>query len=564
MTLLVPEKIVIEEWTDLQPLYEKLLDFSFSTYQDFEVWLKSVDLLFSFIDEEHAWRYIRKSLDTNDVKAAASFDFFLNEILPQVQVQKNKINQKYYDSPFRKSIPNTLKNYDRTVEKDIKLFREANVELETKCSELAAKYMEISGKTTIEWEGKTITPRQASGYLQELNRDVRQAVWTRLAERRLNDYDEINDIFDRLVLTRHEISNNAGFNTYTDYIYLSLGRFDYGRKECEEFHAAVETVVKPLWLEILANRRQKLGLDSLRPWDLDVDEKSRFPLSPFGSGDELIDKTLSLFKAMDEQFYGFAYKMKTDNLLDVSSRVGKAPGGFNYPLAVTGAPFIFMNAAEMHHDILVITHELGHAFHTFLSFQLPYRFQAEVPSEVAELASMSMELFASDYWNSFYSSEEDIRGALYEGLTGIVRTLIWTACVDAFQHWVYDNPFHNREAREKAWTAILLRFQGEPLDWTGLENFRKGSWQRQLHIFEVPFYYIEYGIAQLGALQLWKNFKSNPKQTLYQYKQALALGYTRTIPEIYQAAGIKFDFSPNSVKEVFDFLKFEIAKLEDA
>ncbi len=564
MEKLIPEKISINKWEDLQPLFDKILSYHFSTYADFERWLQNVDKLFASIDEEHAWRYIRKSLDTNDEKAADSFEYFLNNILPNVQIFKNKIQHKYYNSSFRNQIDDTLKNYDRIIEKEIKLFRQENVEIETKCSELAAKYMEITGKMTIEWDGKTLTPQQASGYLFEPDRTVRQAVWTLLSERRLADYDEINRIFDQLVQLRNQIANNAGFSSFTEYIYLSLGRFDYGRKECEDFHAAVETVVKPLWLDILAKRRRKLGLESLRPWDLEVDEYSRPPLTPFDSGEELIEKTLSLFRTMDDEFYRYASKMKTDNLLDVSSRIGKAPGGFNYPLPITGAPFIFMNAAGKHRDVSVMTHELGHAFHTFLSFELPFRFQSETPSEVAELASMSMELFAADYWDAFYSNPDHIKRALYEELTGIVRTLIWIACIDAFQHWVYDHPFHNHEAREKSWSDILFRFQGEPLDWSGLEKYRKGSWQRQLHIFEVPFYYIEYGIAQLGALQLWKNYKSNPQETLSMYKRALSLGYTKTIPEIYQCAGIKFDFSPSSVREVFEFLKTEIDKLEDA
>jgi oligoendopeptidase F len=564
MTTLLPDKIVVSEWKDLEPYFQILLDYNPANYDEFELWLKGVDVLFSNIEEEHAWRYIRKSLDVNDDAAAQSFEFFLNEILPHVQVFKNRIRQKYFRSQYRDFIPDSLKNFDRIVAKDIQIFREENVELETQCAELAAKYMEISGKITIEWDGKTLTPQQASSYLLNVDRHVRQEVWTRLAEKRIENYDEINGIFNRLVEHRRKIAHNAGFDTYTDYMYTALGRFDYGRKECADFHAAIETVVKPLWLELLDKRKKRLGLESLRPWDLDVDENSRSPLRPFLSGDELIDKTLELFRKMDGELYGYVRQMKTENLLDVSSRIGKAPGGFNYPLPVTGAPFIFMNAAGKHSDVSVLSHELGHAFHTYISYRLGYRFQSETPSEVAELASMSMELFAADYWDAFYVHTGDVKRALYDELTGIVRTLIWIACIDAFQHWVYDHPYHNSAAREEQWANILQRFQGDPLDWNGLEKYRIGSWQRQLHLFEAPFYYIEYGIAQLGALQLWKNYKADPVKTLQNYKQMLALGYTQTVPEIYQAAGIKFDFSPQFVGEIFDFLKTELRKLDDA
>ncbi|MCS7086852.1 MAG: M3 family oligoendopeptidase, partial [Bacteroidia bacterium] len=371
------------------------------------------------------------------------------------------------------------------------------------------------------------------------------------------------EIMDEMIRLRNQIAKNAGFSSYVDYIYQYLGRFDYNRADCESFHAAAELHIKPLWFELVQKRTESLGLGSIRPWDLDVDEKSRSPLVPFQTDVELVEKILAVFKAMDEEFYHFTLKMKCDGLLDVSSRIGKAPGGFNYPLPVTGAPFIFMNATNKHRDVSVLTHELGHAFHTFLSYRLAYRFQSNVPSEVAELASMSMELFASEYWDIFYPDKNDVSRALYDELTGIVRTLLWVACIDAFQHWLYEHPYHNLEARENAWQEIQNRFYGDSIDWSGIEDYRRGGWQKQLHIFEVPFYYIEYGIAQLGALRLWKNYKSNPSETLSKYKEALSLGYTATIPEIYETAGITFDFGADCVKEVVDFLRSEISACEN-
>ena len=406
------------------------------------------------------------------------------------------------------------------------------------------------------------TLEQASNLIKDISRAVRQQAWETIQQRRLVDKDALNILFDELIVMRHQVALNAGFENYRDYMFQALGRFDYDVKDCYEFHEAIEKEIVPLLKEQAEKRAELLGLEELKPWDMEVSTSGKPALKPFKNGEELIDKTITAFTSIDPKLGQMLNTMKANNLFDVESRKGKAPGGYNYPLAETGAPFIFMNSAGSLRDLTTMVHEGGHAVHTFLTANLELNDFKHCPSEVAELASMSMELISMDQWPVYFDNEGDLIRAKKEQLLDVLKTLPWVAVIDQFQHWIYTNPSHNAADREEAFKQIYNRFGAGFANWDGLEHEFGNVWQKQLHLFEVPFYYIEYAIAQLGAIAIWKNYKENPEKALQQYLDALALGYTKPMNEIYETAGIKFDFSSSYIKDLALFVKDELAKLD--
>jgi oligoendopeptidase F len=365
----------------------------------------------------------------------------------------------------------------------------------------------------------------------------------------------LNELFNKLLERRHQVALNAGFKNYRDYKFKELGRFDYTAEDCFEFHEAVREHIMPLQKMLVEHRRNRLGLDRMRPWDTDAEPVGTEPLHPFETGKELADKSIETFNRLRPFFADCLRTMVQMNRLDLESRKGKAPGGYNCPLAETGVPFIFMNAAGTMGDLTTMMHEGGHAVHSFLSHSLPLSSFKEYPMEIAELASMSMELFTMEHWDVFYKTEEELRRAQVEELERVISVLPWIATIDKFQHWLYTNPGHSNKDRELIWMEILNEFSTGITDWSGFEEYRAHFWQKQLHLFEVPFYYIEYGIAQLGAVAMWRQYRNNKEQALDNYMNALSQGYTKTLKELYEIAGIKFDFSPAYIKELSTFVK---------
>lgn len=371
----------------------------------------------------------------------------------------------------------------------------------------------------------------------------------------------VNDLYSKLIEKRDKVAKNAVFENYRDYKFVEMGRFDYTKEDCFQFHEAVKLHVLPLVEKINLNKKEKLKLDTLRPWDTEAEPEGIEPLHPFNTGKELLEKSEQCFSALNPFFAGCLKKMNELGHLDLESRKGKAPGGYNCPLAESGAPFIFMNAAGQMDDVTTMVHEGGHAVHSFLAHPLELSAFKEYPMEIAEVASMSMELFTMDKWNVFFDDAEELKRAKEHQLERVITIFPWIATIDKFQHWVYEHPQHTVEERTEAWINILNEFSTNTVDFSGLEEYRKISWQRQLHLFEVPFYYIEYGIAQLGAIGLWMQYKKNPQQALNNYINALSLGGTKTLPELYNAAGLKFDLSPNHIKTLMEFVNEEMEKL---
>ncbi|QNK62082.1 M3 family oligoendopeptidase [Pedobacter sp. PAMC26386] len=558
----IPQTLEIK-WENLSPVLDELLNREITNVAGLEKWLKDKSEFEAALEEDFAWRYIKMSCNTANEELVSSFQYFATEIEPKISPVTNLLNKKLVDSPYIDELDQTKYFvYLRAIKKALEIYREENVELFTKLQITQQKYQATTGAMSVVINDKEYTLEQAAVLTKDINRAVRQQAWETIQQRRLIDKDKLNIVFDELVVMRHQVALNAGFESYRDYMFQALGRFDYSVKDCYAFHEAIEKEIVPILKEQAEKRAELLGLVELKPWDMEVSTSGKAALKPFKNGEELIEKSIAAFTAIDPKLGQMLSIMKANNLFDVESRKGKAPGGYNYPLAETGAPFIFMNSAGSLRDLTTMVHEGGHAIHTFLTANLELNDFKHCPSEVAELASMSMELISMDQWDIYFDNPADLIRAKKEQLQDVLKTLPWVAVIDQFQHWIYTNPSHNAADREVAFKQIYERFGAGFANWDGLDQEFGNIWQKQLHLFEVPFYYIEYAIAQLGAIAIWKNYKENPEKALQQYLDALALGYTKPMNEIYETAGIKFDFSSSYIKELASFVKDELDKLD--
>ena len=557
----LPQELNID-WDALEPIFNELLKREINSVYELEKWLKDKSEVEAALEEDFAWRYIKMSCDTANEDLVKSFQYFATEIEPKIAPIGNDLNKKLNDSPFVKDLDqDKYFVYLRGIRKALELFREKNIPLQTELQVEQQKYQGITGAMSVTLNGQEYTLEQAANFLKDLNRESRKEAWEAITARRLEDKDKLDGLFNKLKDIRHEVALNAGFDNFRDYMFQALGRFDYTPQDCFDFHDAIEKEVVPLLSAQAEERKNLLKLATLKPWDTEVDTSGKEALIPFNNGEELIEKATNCFNKLDKYLGSRLEIMKANGLFDVDSRKGKAPGGYNYPLSETGAPFIFMNSANSFRDLTTMVHEGGHAVHTFLTANLELNDFKHCPSEVAELASMSMELISMDHWDEFFKDEEELKRAKRYQLKDVLKTLPWVAVVDSFQHWIYTNPAHTSAERTKAWTKIFNRFGANFVDWSEHQEALENLWQKQLHIFEVPFYYIEYTIAQLGAIAVWKNYKENPEKGLSNYMEALKLGYTKDMKTIYETAGIEFNFSSDYIKELMDFVKSELDKL---
>jgi oligoendopeptidase F len=558
----LPADFILTDWAGLEPFFKELSDRPLHSKSALEKWLKDLSELEAFVSEDACWRQIKMTCDTTDKSLEDAFTYFCMEIQPKMQPYADALNKKLMACPFTSELDKSeYFTYLRSVKKSIELYRTENIPLQAELSVLQQQYGTIAGKMTIEMNGQEYTLQQASQFLENEDRAVREEAYKKIQERRLQDKDAMHDLYTTLIQKRHQVAVNAGFANYRDYKFAELGRFDYTKEDCFQFHKAVKLHVLPLIDKIYARKKQKLGLDILKPWDTEAEPAGTKPLRPFTDGKDLYEKSVACFEQLNPFFANCLRKMHELKHFDLESRKGKAPGGYNCPLAESGAPFIFMNAAGQMSDVTTMVHEGGHAIHSFLAHPLSLSAFKEYPMEIAEVASMSMELFTMNHWQSFFDNEADLNRAKEHQLERTITIFPWIAIIDKFQHWVYENPNHTIEERTQNWTAILKEFSTNSIDYTGLDMYRAIGWQRQLHLFEVPFYYIEYGIAQLGAIGMWMQYQKNPTQALENYMNALALGGTKTLPELYETAGLKFDFSPNYVKTLMDFTNEELERL---
>lgn len=558
----LPEDFSVTTWDALQPFYEALQAREISGREELEAWLRDLSELEAVVYEDGAWRQIRMTTDTTNKTYEEAFTYFVTEIEPKLKPYAFALNQKLLASPFRNELnKEQYFPYLRAVENSVALYREENVAIQSEIAVLAQQYGVVAGKMTVEVAGQEYTLQQAARFLQGEDRGLREEVFRKIAARRMQDRDTLNDLFAQLLEKRQAIARNAGFDNYRDYKFRELGRFDYTPEDCFHFHAAVREHILPLHRALVQHKREKLGLDTLRPWDTDATPVGQKPLHPFEGGAELADKSVEVFERLNPFFADCLRQMKHIGRLDLESRVGKAPGGYNCPLAETGVPFIFMNAAGTMGDVITMMHEGGHAVHSFLSHPLQLTAFKEYPMEIAELASMSMELFTMEHWDVFFPNDKELKRAKLEEMERVISVLPWIATIDKFQHWLYTHPGHSVAEREEEWMNILNEFSTGLVDWSAFEEYRRSFWQKQLHLFEVPFYYIEYGIAQLGALAMWRQYREHREEALKNYQAALGLGYTKTLKELYQTAGIRFDFSPAYVEEIGGFVQERLGEM---
>ncbi len=551
----LPADFTVTNWENLQPYFEELKTRPLTSKDQLVKWLHDVSELEAVVSEDACWRQIKMTCDTTNKEHEEAFTYFCMEIEPKMKPYGFELNKKLVACPFTKELDNNFYfPYLRNVDNAIKLYRDENVQLQADMNLLAQQYGVVSGAMSIEVDGKEYTLQQAAKFLHNPDRNIREAVFTKIATRRMQDKDKLNELFDKLLVLRQQIAVNAGYANYRDYKFRELGRFDYTVEDCFAFHEAVRQHILPLQAMLVKHRQQRLGLDKMRPWDGDAEPAGTEPLHPLTDGQELSNKAVEVFDRLSPYFSGCLKTMQEMNRLDLESRKGKAPGGYNCPLAETGVPFIFMNAAGTMGDVITMMHEGGHAVHSFLSHPQELSAFKEYPMEIAELASMSMELFSMEHWDVFFKDEQELKRAQLEEMERVISVLPWIATIDKYQHWLYTNPGHSHEAREQAWITILNEFSTGITDWSGFEEYRTNFWQKQLHLFEVPFYYIEYGIAQLGAIAMWRQYRNNKEQALNNYMSALSLGYTKTLKELYATAGIKFDFSAPYIKELADFV----------
>ena len=555
-------ELEITSWEILKPFFEDLKERQINSKEELEKWLQDRSELEAVLAEDLGWRYIKMTIDTTREELLENYKLFVGEINPKMAPYDDLFNKKMIDSPYINELDkDKYFIFFRSVKQQIELFTEKNIDLFAELSQESQKFGAISGAQTINYEDEDITLQKASTYIKKQDRKVREEVYKLISSRRLEDKDKLNELFTSLIKKRHQVAINAGFENFRDYKFKSLGRFDYTVQDCLNFHDSIASEVVPLRKEDALKRKEILGLDKLKPFDTEVDLSGKPALKPFENGSDLIDKTINIFSKI-RPYYGECLEtMKQMGHLDLESKNGKSPGGYNYPLYEIGVPFIFMNSVGTQRDLVTMVHEGGHAIHSFLSRDLENTDFKSLPSEVAELASMSMELISMEYWDEFYTDKDELRRAKKEQLEKLFMILPWIATIDAFQHWIYENPNHSDEERTEEWLKIQSKFGSEVVDYEGFEANKEIGWQGQLHLYEVPFYYIEYGMAQLGAIAMWRNYKQNPEKALDGYEAALKLGYTKTIPEIYETAGIKFDFSQAYVKELMDFVKVELEKL---
>lgn len=560
-TFTVPTDLDATTWDSLDPLYQALIDRDLKCAGCLEQLILDRSELDSTVSEAYSNLYIAMTCHTDDEEAKAAYLGFVENVQPNLLRTGFELDRKLAGSPFVSDLESP--RYDvlvRDAKADVEIFRDENIPLQTEDTKLGQQYSETCGAMTVDFQGEERTLPQMARFMEETDRGVREAAWRGVAERRFADHEKLHEIFEQMVGLRDSIGKNAGFDSYRDYMFKAKHRFDYDPADCEAFHAACEDVCVPVLRKLNEERKAALGVDALRPWDLATDVKGRDPLRPFDGAEQLIDGTSRLFTRMSPDLGGLFDELRDGTSLDLDSRKGKAPGGYQMNRDRMRKPFIFMNASGMQGDLETMVHEAGHAFHSLLCKDDPVQPYRHAPLEFAEVASMSMEFLAFPYLDEFYDDRAEADRARRGRLEDLVVLFPWIATIDAFQHWIYTHPAHTRDERTATWLELSDRF-GAAVSWDGLEHLRAVGWQRQLHLYEVPFYYIEYGIAQLGALGLWLHSLEDESRAIDLYRSSMALGGSRPLPELFGAADLPFDFGTDTMRRLMDRVQAELERL---
>ena len=548
------------QWSELEPHYQNFLNREINSANALEDWLLELGRFDAYVGETGSMLYVNMTCDTENEEVKQAYLDFVEKVQPELAKISDLLNRKLAECPHADELdPVEYNVLLRDIRMDLALFREENIPLGTELTKLGQRYNEICGAMTVEFDGEERTMQQMGKYLQVNEREIRENAYETVGERRFENSEEIDELYEKMIELRHQIAQNAGYENFRDYIFDAKHRFDYTPADCEAFQDAVENICVPLMRDVDEERRQTLNLESLRMWDLGNDVHGREPLRPFTEVDEMVSGTSRMFHRLSPELGEFFDSLRDGTSLDLDSRKGKAPGGYQLQRDHSRKPFIFMNATGLQRDLETMVHEAGHAFHSIYADDIPLVDYRSAPLEFCEVAAMTMELLTHDFLDEFYSDEEAQR-AVRNHLEGIVSILPWIATIDAFQHWVYTNPGHSREERHAKWLELGDRF-GSVLDWTGFEDWRKVGWQRQLHLFSYPFYYIEYGIAQLGALQMWLQYRDKPEMALANYATAMRLGGSRPLPDLFEAGGMQFNLGRPTVQGLIDAVRDQLAEL---
>ena len=544
----VPSDTDAGAWPKLERLFDELQHRRLANNDDLLGWLSDESELQSRIAAEQARRYVAMTRRTDDPVAKAAYLAMENDVIPKVKVRSDELDRRLLASPAIAQLGPEFEVVLRRRRTQVALFRADNTELQREEADLQTQQQALVAGVTVEFEGRTLTLQQVAPFLESQDRPHREAAYrAALAARRLI-WSPAEVLFDRLIELRTQIGRNAGFTTYTPFRFQDLGRYDYDAQTCRQLHDAIAEHVVPAVRMLDRERAERLGVAQLRPWDLDVDTEGRPPLRPFSTEVELIELCRKLLAAVDPEFADWLLELRRRDLLDLMSRKGKAPGGYQYQLEDERVPFIFANSVGLHGDVQTLMHESGHAMHSLLCRHHALLQLRDYPIEIAETASMSMELLGLEHIGLVYSPADASR-TRKKHLEHVLRTLTWIASIDAFQHWVYAQPRHSHEERRVAWLDIRRRFGGA-IDWSGLEDALAMQWIAQSHLFTHAFYYIEYGIAQLAALQVWRRYRRDPRAALGNYRRALSLGGSKPLPELFAALDVRFDLSTNMVGEL--------------
>ncbi|MCB9844786.1 MAG: M3 family oligoendopeptidase [Phycisphaeraceae bacterium] len=581
MTTLVPANIDATNWSTLKPIADTLLARQVHTPDELRRWLEDRSEFEAAVSEAQANLFIAMTCHTDDESAQKAYTDFIEGIPPRLKPVQFALDKRFVElAAAIKPDPKRHEVIVRDTRAGVELFREENVPIETELARLEQKFEQISGAMGVEFEGRERTMAEMAVFQESLDRTVRERAWLATAQRRLRDASDLHALYSDMIERRDRVAKNAGFDNYVGFAFKSKLRFDYSPDDCRRFHDAIERTVVPFNDRQSDRRRKLLKLDSLRPWDVSVDPLGRPPLRPFKGGRQLVARTAIVFDRLDARLAEMFRELTRDlrpgdaalsNCLDLDSRKGKGPGGYQYMRDRSRVPFIFMNAAGVHRDVETMVHEAGHAFHSMRCADEPLLHYRHAPIEFCEVASMSMELLTMRHWGApgaYYPDQGDHQRAMRRQIEGTLGTLPWIATIDAFQHWIYSNPRHTIEQRTQAWLALDERFGYAGrfrVDFDDLDPaLRQTYWQKQGHLYGVPFYYIEYGIAQLGALQLWvKSLEQGEKAAVDAYLAAMKLGGSRPLPELFAAADIRFDFSEDLLGRLVERVESELEKLPE-
>lgn len=556
----VPNELNATSWEQLEPLYEDLVTRSLENVKELETMIKDESELREWVSEAGSRLYVAMTCSTEDEDKKNAYLDFVENVEPKLSAIGDRLNRRIMESPaIDKLDVETYGVMIRDIRADIEIFREENIPLRTELTKLGQQYEEICGSMMVTFDGEERTMQQMGKFLQVTDRNTREQAWKVVWERRAKDADKIDNLYEQMLVIRHQIAINAGFENYRDYAFVAKHRFDYTPTDCADFHAAAEQICVPLGRILDKQRKELLDVNSLRPWDLGVDVYGRPPLKPFNDVEEMVTGTSKMFHKISNELGTMFDSLRDGKSLDLDSRKGKAPGGYQISFDRIRRPFIFMNATGLQRDLETMVHEAGHAFHAIYSSGLDLIDHRDPPIEYAEVAAMSMELLVHPHLEEFYSKTDGDR-ARRTHLEGIVSLLPWIATIDAFQHWVHTNPGHTKEERTEIWRDLRSRF-GADVEWDGIEEMRDIGWHRQLHLFTYPFYYIEYGIAQLGALQIWLQSLESVEKALENYAQSMKLGGSKALPELFNAAELEFSFDPETVRHLIDAVQEKLADL---